>query len=85
MSKKARLKLVLILVAIAVILLAGIQNSGRVELKLLFWTFESRLWVLVVVTALIGMFTGVLVSLLDSSRKPGRRSGGRGESGVRGQ
>jgi uncharacterized integral membrane protein len=85
MSKKARLKLVLILVAIALILVTGIQNSGRVELKFLFWTFESRLWVLVMVTALIGMFTGVLVSLLDSSRGADRKSGGREKRGDRGQ
>lgn len=61
--------LIYLLIFTALIAVLALQNSGDVEIKLLFWTFKTSMVLVLILTFAFGSMAGILVSLPGRSHK----------------
>lgn len=65
--------LIVAVIALAVVVLFSVQNSGPVAVSFLFWRFEASLAVVIALSLLIGMIVGMtalsFLRLRRSTRK----------------
>lgn len=62
-------RLVVALLALVAAIIFVVQNSTHVETQFLFFDFSSRLWVVIVVSMLLGAGLGQAVGLLRRRRR----------------
>ena len=62
--------LIFLLIFTALIAVLALQNSGEVEIKLLFWTIKTSMVLLLILTFAFGSMAGILVSLPGWSHRP---------------
>ncbi len=62
--------LIFLLLFTALIAILALQNSGDVEIKLLFWTIKTSMVLLLILTFAFGSIAGILVSLPGWSQRP---------------
>lgn len=68
------LKIVLLLALVAVLVIVVFQNTATVETKFLWITTEAPAIMLILLTATVGFFLGLLVALLlGREKKPDKK------------
>ena len=71
MSKSAQIRLLLALICLVLLIIVGVQNSGPVEIKLLFWNVFVDRALLFLLLLVIGVVGGMIFSWsLNRNRKP---------------
>jgi uncharacterized integral membrane protein len=70
-SRVAQLKFLLVLIAVLVLLIIGIQNRTQVDLRLLFWTVPMNAALLYLLLFGAGVVCGMILSwMLRREKKP---------------
>lgn len=64
-----RLLLLIIVVFIGLLGSFILQNAHTVEVKFLFWSFNSALTIVISISVIVGMVVGVIASLFTEKKK----------------
>ena len=77
--------LIYLLIFTALIAILALQNSGEVEITILFWTIKTSMVLVLILTFAFGSIAGILVSLQGRSQrhkkvKPMQENSARSES-----
>jgi uncharacterized integral membrane protein len=64
-----KVKSILLILILVLLFVAAIQNNRNEDVKFLFWTFSSSMWVIILVSAVFGLLTGLVISFPIHGRK----------------
>lgn len=64
-----KIKSVLLILILVLLFIAAIQNNRNEDVKFLFWTFNSSMWAIILVSAVFGLLTGLVISFPIHGKK----------------
>ena len=64
-----KVKSVLLILILVLLFIAAIQNNRNEDVKFLFWTFNSSMWAIILVSAVFGLLTGLVISFPIHGKK----------------